>query len=100
MRITDFVLIAAVVGGWSSTATAQTPTTPPQQTTTSQQTPLGIATIDPYRNHWLASAFVGSNFGTGRHNGFNESDLDVDHDDTSVNFGGQVAFLWRGYLGA
>src|SRR5262245_27783932 len=99
MRMTDLVLTAAVVGGLSSTAMAQTPATTQQQTTTtSQQTPAGIPTIDPYRNHWTASAFAGSNFGTGRHNGF--GDLDVVHDDTSVNFGGQVAFLWRGYVGA
>jgi hypothetical protein len=99
MRITELVLIAAVVGGLSSTVMAQTPTTTPlQPTPTSQQTPTGIPTIDPYRNHWTVSAFAGSNFGTGRHNEF--GDLDVVHDDTSVTFGGQVAYLWRGYVGA
>jgi len=101
MRMTDLVLTAAIVGGLSSTAMAQTPTTTPQQTpTTSQQTPVGIATIDPYQNHWVASAFVGSNFNTGGRNEFNESDFDINHDDTSVTFGGQAAYLWRGYVGA
>jgi hypothetical protein len=38
-------------------------------------------------SHWLASGFVGSNFG-------------ASHDDASVDFGGQVGYLWNGVLGA
>jgi hypothetical protein len=65
-------------------AVAQTQTTqPPQTATTTDQTPL----LERTTSHWLASGFVGSNFGG-------------DADEASVDFGGTIGYLWRGVAGA
>ena len=99
MRIADYVITAAVVAGLSGTAMAQTPTS--TQTPPSQPAPVAVAQQTPsgtYGNHWVASAFVGTNFGTGSR----DTLLDVfgDNNGASINFGGQAAYLWRGYVGA
>ena len=94
MRIADFVITAAAVAGLSGTALAQTPaTTPPVPTN-----PVANTSYNSTDDHWIASAFVGSNFGSGRTD--NLTGLDVDSSSTSINFGGQAAYLWGGYVGA
>src|SRR5262245_5574284 len=100
MRIADFVITAAVVAGLSGSAMAQTPNTP--QTAPS---PAAQANTNNYNNnynsdddHWVASAFVGTNFGTG-FSSTNLLDIDTSNSNTSFNFGGQVAYLWGGYVG-
>ena len=97
MRLADFVITAAVVAGLSAPAMAQTPNqTPP----VAQPAPLNVAaTSYTYDNHWLASAFVGTNFRSGRTD-TNFLGFDVDDSGTSITFGGQVAYLWRGIAGA
>jgi len=107
MRIADFVVTAAVVVGLSAPAMAQTGST---QTGSTQAVPGTAPAPVPnplantvyqnnheYENHWVASAFVGTNFGTGF--GDNLLNLDTDNTNTSINFGGQVAYLWGGYVG-
>ena len=100
MRIADYVITAAVVAGLSGTAMAQTPTT--TQTPTTQPTPVAVAVPQTpsttYANNWVASVFVGTNFGSGSR----DTLLDVFGTDNgaSINWGGQVAYLWSGYVGA
>jgi len=98
MRLADFAFAAAVVAGLSGTAMAQTPT--------STQTPLApVAVAAPqtpsatYASRWVASAFVGTNFGSGSQ----DTLLDVFGDNSSgasINFGGEAAYFWRGAVGA
>ena len=99
MRFADYVITAAVVAGLSGTAMAQTPTS--TQTPTNPPTPVAVVaptSATAYENHWIASAFVGTNFGSGRTNTL----LDVfgENSGTSINFGGEAAYLWRGFVGA
>lgn len=92
MRIADYVITAAVVAGLSGTAMAQTPTT-------TQPVPIAAKPHNEgYENRWIASAFVGTNFGSGRTD--NLAGLDVNNNSTSINFGGEAAYLWKSYVGA
>jgi len=90
MRIADFTLAVVVVVGLSGTARAQAPSAPPVPVN-----PATVSTYDPSEDHWIASAFVGSNFGSGR-----GAEFDTVDNQTSLNFGGQVGYLWRGVVGA
>ena len=101
MRLGVFVIAAAAAAGLSGTAMAQEgsaqPATQPVvpvvvQTTGPANTSYGSNTGD----HWVASAFVGTNFGSGRNNDL----IDTNGGSTSINFGGQAAYLWGGYVGA
>jgi len=74
MRAFQFVLAAALAIAVSTAAAAQTPPT--------QTTPEPVAA----NSHWLASGFVGSDFG-------------ADADEAAVSFGGTIGYLWRGILG-
>jgi hypothetical protein len=105
MRIADIVITAAVLAGLSAPAVAQegggqaVPATAPTPVTNPVANPLNNTnSYYPYNNHWIASAFVGTNFGTGF--GDNLLDLNTDgNSSTSINFGGQVAYLFGGYVG-
>ena len=78
MRPTDLLLAAALTAAMSGIAAAQTPTAP--------------ATAGDTRSSWLASGFVGSNFGT------NHDSIALDSGG-SLNFGGQFGYLYRGTIG-
>src|SRR6185437_13197743 len=68
--------------------TTQPPNTqPPTQTPPATQTTVSNAMLGPATSHWFASGFVGSDFG----NNVNSA---------SVNFGGNVGYLWHGWVGA
>jgi len=103
MRIADFVITAAVVAGLSGSAMAQTPTStqptqsPAAQTNTNNNTTNNNSYYSE-NDHWVASAFVGTNFGSG-FSSTNLLDIDTSNTNTSFNFGGQVAYLWGGYVG-
>ena len=89
MRSVNWLLAAAMVSGLSGTAFAQTSAPPP--------TPVApaIAPADDAgltRSHWLASGFVGSNFGSVDNN------VTVDRS-RSFDWGGQIGYLWRGVVG-
>jgi hypothetical protein len=72
----------------------------------SAQTTSGPAAIGETRSHWIASGFAGSSFGTSTDGvvdvGVDDDDLNiVDNDgDSGLDFGGQVAYLWKGLYGA
>src|SRR5262249_12617785 len=109
MRIADFVITAAVVAGLSAPAMAQEGSgqsfpapAPAQPAATTGRNQAVNNTNNNYSysdsDHWVASAFVGTNFGTGFHNNL----LDITTEgasNTSINFGGQVAYLWGGHVG-
>ena len=87
MRVTDCVM-AVAMAALATTATAQTtaaPATPaPPVTQTGTSAPTYVGTTS---SHWTASGFVGANFGE-----------NVDR--ASFDFGGQLAYLWNGVIGA
>jgi hypothetical protein len=86
MRARGYVIAAALVAGLSGTATAQTTTT----TTTTTNQPATVSTrpvnAGETRSHWTAAGFVGSNFG-------------ATADDPSIDYGGQIGWLWHGIIG-
>jgi hypothetical protein len=87
MRGASFVIAAALAVGVSATATAQT-------AARSAANHATTAAAGPYystENHWLASGFAGTNFG---------DNYGEDRGGDSVTFGGQIGYLWHGYLGA
>jgi hypothetical protein len=101
MRLGVFAITAAVAAGLSGPATAQEgssqPVAQPATQAVAPANPVAHTTYDT-GNHWIASAFVGTNFGSGRN-----SDLDLTdttNQTSSINFGGQAAYLWGGYFGA
>jgi opacity protein-like surface antigen len=83
MRPTQYLLAASLALALPASALAQT--TAPNPVTSSYG-----STYD----HWLASGYVGSTFNQ-------SSDVDPNIiDETSLNFGGQIAYLWAGKIGA
>jgi hypothetical protein len=85
MRRASFIIAAALAV--SATASAQTATgSAAVQSTTATPGVYGLS-----ESHWLASGFAGANFG----DNFGE-----DRGGESVTFGGQIGYLWHGYVGA
>src|SRR5262247_1549467 len=92
MRTVLRMMIAAAVTAMPTIAAAQSQTPPPSPPpapapapATAQPTSSRFQ-LDDSTNQWTASGFVGSNFGARA-------------DSASVDFGGQLAFLWRGAIG-
>ncbi len=82
----SFIIAAALAVGASATASAQTTTgSAANQATTATPGVYGLS-----ESHWLASGFAGANFGAN----FREDSGE------SVTFGGQIGYLWHGYVGA
>lgn len=77
-RPTHFLTAAAFTLAMSGIAAAQTPTAPDVAGDT--------------RSSWVATGFLGSNFGTTNDN------LEIESG-ASLNFGGQIAYLWKGTVG-
>jgi hypothetical protein len=101
MRVLDFVIAVTLIAGVSGTAMAQDPqeegqNAPGQPTTSSAQAaPTQTSSSPTYngttRSHWTATGFVGSAFSAGS----NSSNIDP-----SVDFGGEISYLWGGLVGA
>src|SRR3954470_8755689 len=87
MRSADYILAAVMTVGAATAAAAQS--TAPLLPATPQATNVGQA-----ESHWMAAAFVGSEFGT---NGDNITTLDASNG--GITYGGQVGYLWRGIVG-
>jgi hypothetical protein len=79
-----YVIAVLLCAGLPGTAKAQNPPQPPAAVPTTASAPVA----GPTQSHWLATGFVGSNFGGNTAK------------DASAAFGGQVAYLWRGVFGA
>src|SRR5262245_39225334 len=84
MRISHLAIAAMLAAGVPGAALAQTAAASAPATST----PDLVGTT---ASHWTAAGFVGSNFSTQTANG---SDFG-----SSLNFGGQLAYLWRGVAG-
>jgi opacity protein-like surface antigen len=81
-RVHEMLAAAALTVVLPAVAAAQASRTPPP--TAPQKEPASLN--DPYNSYWTAAGFLGSNFGAGA-------------DESSVEFGGQLAYLYRGVIG-
>jgi Outer membrane protein beta-barrel domain len=100
MKLADFVITAVVVVGLSGPAFAQTGSG--QQSPTNAPVNQAVAnTSSDNPRGWMASGFIGTNFGSSRSTSVDLSSIeDVNtNSSTSVNFGGQVAYLARRVIG-
>ena len=88
MRSVNGLLAAAMVSCFSATALAQTPPPTPVAPAIAPADNAGLT-----RSHWLASGFVGSNFGS-----TNNDVVSVERS-MSFDWGGQIGYLWRGVVG-
>jgi hypothetical protein len=87
MRSVIHILAAALVSGVSGTAMAQTTPQPTPAPAVASPSNVGLT-----RSHWTTAGFVGSNFAV--------RDAAPGADNASVTFGGQLAYLWKGVVGA
>jgi opacity protein-like surface antigen len=88
MRGAHWIVAAAMALMLPAAAIAQGPATPQAtQTTTTEQTYTRTTSMSGDASHWTLSGFVGSNFGAAA-------------TDPSIDFGGQLAYLYRGAIGA
>ena len=83
MRLSALVM-AASLAALPGTVAAQSPPSPPPATVL-PVTPAKLYGIT--ESHWIVTGFVGSNFGSSTTN-------------RSADFGGQVAYMWKGVIGA
>jgi hypothetical protein len=103
MRLASFVITAVVVGlsgpafaqGGSGQQTAANP--PAGQTTTAQ----ALNPMSSTGRNWVASGYIGNNFGINRDPIVDLSAIENldNNSSTSANFGGQIAYLGRGVVG-
>ena len=82
MRMSAYVFTAALAAGLPGAAMAQG--APPASVPTAAPAPIA----GPVESHWTVAGFVGSNYG---------GNAAVD---PSASFGGQIAYLYRGVIGA
>jgi opacity protein-like surface antigen len=110
MKFARFVITVAVVGLSGSafaqgTIGQQIATTPSVHQAVANTPAAQAATStssDPARG-WVVSGFLGANFGASRSSNVDLSaieDLDTNSSTTGINFGGQIAYLARGVIGA
>jgi hypothetical protein len=87
MRANPWALVAACSLALPTAALAQTPAAPAKQTsrTTVVTQTTAYTEVTP-TNNWYASGFAGSNFGAAAAS-------------SSVDFGGALGYLYRGYVG-
>jgi|SwirhisoilCB2_FD_contig_123_108389_length_2586_multi_7_in_0_out_0_1 hypothetical protein len=105
MRLADFAITAVVVAGLSAPAMAQEGSAQAVQTNPQVTNPAPVPVTNNNAgyedsDHWVASGFVGTNFGTGfTGSGSNPLGIDTSNTNSSINFGGQIAYLWGGWVG-
>ena len=96
MRRVKGAIIAVALTALPAISAAQSQTPPPTPPPAPAPDPAqpqpvpqkgGAPLSDPTNSYWTASGFVGSNFGARA-------------DNASVDFGGQLAYLYRGAIGA
>jgi opacity protein-like surface antigen len=85
MRVSQYVIAAVLIGVWSAPAAAQTSASP--QPVTQQGATTAATYAGTVGSHWVASGVIGSSFG-------------LSTTDASIDFGGQLAYLWGGVFGA
>jgi hypothetical protein len=83
MRVSNPVTAAVLAGVvWAGPAAAQTPVVPQAQGPVSTSANNAGTIV----SHWLAAGFIGTSFGSST-------------TDASLDYGGQLAYLWRGVVG-
>jgi len=88
MRSAQYIYATVLTFALAGTAAAQT--APPPSPAPTQSTYAGAT-----GSHWLASGFVGGGFSA------NGDSPTIDNSSAgSVDFGGQIAYLWNGFFGA
>jgi hypothetical protein len=95
MKVQRIMATVALALGVPALASAQTTTQPDPATTSGATSTAQPATttapddaaFDAVPSHWMASGFVGSDFGE-------------DVEGSNVEFGGSIGYLWRGAFGA
>jgi opacity protein-like surface antigen len=99
MKLRSFAITAVVVG-LSGPAFAQTGSQQTAANTPASQAAAVTTTSDNPRG-WMASGFIGTNFGSSRNSGVDLADIEDlnTNNSTSVNFGGQLGYLARGVIG-
>jgi hypothetical protein len=99
MKLRSFAITAVVVG-LSGPAFAQTGSGQQTAANTPASQAAAVTTTSDNPRHWMASGFLGTNFGSNRTNNLDLTGLETfDSGTTSANFGGQVAYLARGVIG-
>ena len=106
MRKIGLVTSVAAVVGWSAIAAAQS-LSPSSAAVAQHPSPAQVANTGiEESDHWFASGFLGSNFGSGGStsltntttgqtiNGFSSGN------NLSVNFGGELGYVFGGWIGA
>jgi opacity protein-like surface antigen len=81
-RVHEMLAAAALTVALPAVAAAQASRTPPPAPPQKERASLN----DPNNSYWTAAGFLGSSFGAGA-------------DESSVEFGGQLAYLYRGVIG-
>jgi opacity protein-like surface antigen len=103
MKLTRFVITATVVAALSGPAFAQEGRDAGSGQTVTTNPPVNQGVTNaPSANprNWMASGFIGRNFGASRNNGAEFAALEnINSSTSSTNFGGQVAYLGRGVIG-
>ena len=110
MKLAGFVITAVVVGlsgpAFAQGTIGQQIATTPSVNQAVANTPAAQAATstssEPVRG-WVVSGFLGANFGASRSSSIDLSaieDLDNNSSTTGINFGGQIAYLARGVIGA
>jgi len=89
MRVRNFAITAALFAAFCGTARAQSPVTAAAAQSGGSTAPQ---TVGDTMSHWTASGFVGTSFHT-------SSDLINTEGKHPIDFGGQVAYLWKGIVG-
>jgi opacity protein-like surface antigen len=100
MKLKGFVITAVVVG-LSGPAFAQTGSGQQNAANPPASQAAVVTTTNDNPRGWMASGFIGTNFGSSRSSSVdlaNIEDLNTNNS-TSVNFGGQVGYLARGVIG-
>jgi opacity protein-like surface antigen len=100
MKLAGFV-ITAVVAGLSGPAFAQTGSGQHTAANLPASQTAVVSTSSDNPRGWMASGFIGTNFGSSRSNSVDLSNIEDlnGNNSTSVNFGGQVGYLARGVIG-
>jgi opacity protein-like surface antigen len=99
MKLAGFVITAVVVG-LSGPAFAQGGSGQPTAANPPANQAVANTSSDDVRS-WMVSGFIGTNFGSARNNSVDLSAIENlnTNNSTSVNFGGQVAYLGGGVIG-
>lgn len=101
MKLRGFVITAVVVGlagpAFAQTGSGQQPAANPP----ASQAVAVVTPADDNTRGWMASGFIGTNFGSSRSSSVNLANIEDlnTNNSTSVNFGGQVGYLARGVIG-